>query len=142
MAKEETPKARKIGQDSNGDPALYPSDIEAVSTQYNLTVPEAERLLLGGKVNDKEADKIKGERVVYRPHFEVVDGAESNPLGAADRRQAEADAEAKTAEKAEPVEDKFSPEAGPYGPNAEYTVVEAPVDTDHTSPRDPEEVKS
>lgn len=138
--KEETPKARKLGQNSNGEPTIYPSDVESVTHQYGLTAAEAERFLLDGKHTQKAADAIKGERVVFRPHYEVVDASDSNPLAVADARRAaaeKADAERTGAE----TVDKFSPEAGPYGPNATYSEVEAPVDTDHTSPRDPKEVK-
>lgn len=131
--------ARKLGQNSNGEPTIYPSDIESVTYQYGLTSAEAERFLLEGKHNQKAADAIKGERVVFRPHYEVVDASSSNPLSVADARRAEAEA---ADAKATPAEsDKFSPEAGPYGPNAVYSEVEAPVDTDHTSPRDPKEVE-
>lgn len=135
--------ARETGKNSQGEPTIYPSDVEAVSTQYGLTSAEAERLLVSGKVTDKEADKIKGERVVYRPHYEYVAGTESNPLSVADRRREEAERAEADAEKARKgaadriAEDKTSPEAGPYGPNAVYSEVEAPTDTDHTSPEQP-----
>jgi hypothetical protein len=134
--------SREIGKNSLGETTIYPSDVEAVASSYNLTTAEAERLLLEGDVSDKAADKIKGERVVYRPHYEYVTNPTSNPLAAADARQAERDAEADNAEAAERIAtDKTSPDAGPYGPEAVYTGVEAPVDTDHTSPRQPEDVE-
>lgn len=147
MAKNDEPQptARKTGENSRGEPTVYPSDVESVSTSYNLTGPEAERLILGGKVNDKEADKIKGERVVYRPHYELVTNPSSNPLVLADQRRAAQEEQTEADRKAAAdriATDKTSPESGPYGPNVAYTESEAPVDTDHTSPRNPEEVKS
>lgn len=141
---ETKPKPRELGKDSNGDPAIYPSDIESVATQYGLTTVEAERLLVSGKVTEAEANKIKEERVVFRPHYEYVSGNDSSPLAVAERRRLEEERTAEEARKARdkagPTTDKFSPEAGPYGPNAVYTEVEAPVDTDHTSPDKPSEV--
>lgn len=144
MAKKDEPQptAREVGKNSQGTPTVYPSDVEAVATQYGLTSAEAERLITEGKVTDKAADKIKAGRVVFRPHYEYVSGAESNPLAVAERRRAEVEAAAAEAEEVGP--DKTSPDAGPYGPNATYSEVEAPVDADHTSPRRPskEEVTS
>jgi hypothetical protein len=139
MAKTDEAKPRELGKNSQGEPTVYPSDVEAVALQYNLTTPEAERLLLGGKVTDKEADKIKGERVVFRPHYEYVTNPDSNPLAAADRRAEEqaASEEERKAAADRIATDKTSPEAGPYGPNAVYSEVEAPVDRDHTSPDQP-----
>lgn len=138
---EPTPKARKLGEDSNGDPAIYPSDIESVATQYGITTVEAERLLVSGKVTEAEANKIKEERVVFRPHYEYLSAADSSPLAVAERRRLEEERTAEEArkarDKAAPTTDKTSPEAGPYGPNAVYSEVEAPVDTDHTSPDQP-----
>jgi hypothetical protein len=116
---------------------ILASDIDAAAQQHGLTTAEAEGLLRDGKLNDKEVQKVKEARVVFRPHYEYVSGAESNPLAVADARRA---AEAKADEdKVAPAADKTAPEAGPYGPNAEYTAVEAPNDTDHTSPRQPAE---
>lgn len=132
----------ELGKNSQGETTIYPSDVDAVATQYNLTTPEAERLLLSGKVTDKEADKIKGERVVYRQHYEYVTSPSSNPLAAADEarsRQEQEEADRKAADAI--AADKSSPEAGPYGPEAVYTEAEAPVDTDHTSPHQPEDVE-
>lgn len=140
---QDTPVAtsREVGKNSNGDPTIYPSDVDSVATSYNLTSAEAERLILDGDVSDKAADKIKGERVVYRQHYEYVTNPSSNPLAAADARRAEAE-KADTAAAAERIaEDKTSPESGPYGPSAVYTEVEAPVDADHTSPRNPKDVE-
>ena len=138
-----TPKAtsRDVGKNSLGEPTVYPSDVESVSQAYNLTSSEAERLILGGKVNEKEADKIKGERVVYRPHYETVTNPSSNPLAAADARTAEREARDTAAEADAIAVDKSAPDAGPYGPNAVYSEVEAPVDTDHTSPHNPKDVE-
>ena len=140
-AKEEAPKTRKLGENAAGETVLYPSDIEMVTTQYNLTTPEAERFLVEGKHTQTAADSIKGERVVYRPHYEVVTGTNSNPLNAADTRTAEREERDTKAEAEDIAEDKSSPEAGPYGPNAVYTEVEAPEDTDHTSPQAPKAEK-
>lgn len=153
MAKETTTKqaqkdqdvpvatSRETGKNSLGEPTIYPSDVESVGRTYNLTSSEAERLILGGKVNQKEADKIKGERVAYRPHYEYVTNPTSNPLSAADAQASEREARDTAAEAERIAADKSSPDAGPYGPEAVYTEVEAPVDTDHTSPRDPKEVE-
>lgn len=140
----DTPQAttRELGKNSNGDPTIYPSDVEAVSTQYGLTTPEAERFLLEGKHTDKAADTIKGERVVYRPHYEYVTNPTSNPLAAADVRAAETAAEAERREAEVAQADKADPGAGPYGPEAVYSEVEAPLDADHTSPRDPKTVEA
>lgn len=136
--------SRETGVNSRGEPTVYPSDVEAVSTAYNLTGPEAERLILEGDVSDKAANKIKGERVVYRQHYEYVTNPSSNPLALADQRRAQQEQEETDRQAAADriATDKTSPEAGPYGPNVSYTEVEAPVDTDHTSPRNPEEVTS
>lgn len=132
--------SRETGKNSLGEPTIYPSDVESVSRSYNLTTAEAERLITEGSVTDKAADKIKGERVVYRQHYEYVTNPESNPLAAADRRDVEtaAEAERKAGEVAQA--DKADPSAGPYGPNAAYSEVEAPVDADHTSPHQPPKV--
>lgn len=145
MAKTEskdTAPTRDVGKNSQGEVTIYPSDVDSVARSYNLTGPEAERLILGGKVNDKEADKIKGERVVFRQHYEYVTNPTSNPMALAESRQNEREERDTKAEAERIATDKTSPEAGPYGPDAVYTGVgDAPVDTDHTSPQNPEDVK-
>lgn len=118
---------REIGKNSQGEPTLYPSDVEMVSTQFNLTSEEAERLILAGDVSQSAADDLKAGRKVYRQRFEAVDASEaSHPLAAADARAAATEAAATPS-----GPDPALPTSGPYGPNAEYDETTAPVDKDH-----------
>lgn len=74
------------------------------------------------------------EDAVYRSTYEKVDGSGVRPSAARDRRRQE---EIDRAKANQSGTDASQPEAGPYGPNAEYPTVEAPNDRDHTSPAQP-----
>lgn len=80
------------------------------------------------------AQKKAPEDAVYRTHYEQVDATDVRPRAAVERRRQE-EIDRNKAKSGS----SFAPEAGPYGPNAEYTQVEAPADADHTSPAPPKE---
>lgn len=127
---EATRTTREVGKNSNGDPTLYPSDVAAVTTAHGLTVPEAEEHILSGT----SPDELKARRVLYRSSYDQIPAtAENHPLVAADAahtaaeeeaRKAAEDRAAAQAEANAPTTDKTQPEAGPYGPYAEYRKVE------------------
>lgn len=132
---EATRTTRDLGVNSNGDPTIYPSDVEAVSRQYNLTGPEAESLLRSGNVTETGANEIKGARVVYRQSYEQIPATISNPLAVTDQRAAAAEAEADAgadgtdnsrfeSAATAPTTDATQPEAGPHGPYAHYPTVD------------------
>lgn len=120
----------EIGKDSNGNPVLRASDIDAVRTQYNLTGPEAEQLITSGKVNESEAAKLRDGRAVYRQAYEQVTNSPTTPEAVRDLRAAANEAEAKSAG-VEVAADPALPTSGPYGPNVDYSSQEAPQDKDH-----------
>lgn len=116
------------------DERVLPSDIEGLARQYNLTMDEAERLAReSGKLGDDSvADRIKGERRIYRVRYESV-AAHANALTAADttaavneKRAAKADEtrESLVAAATTPTIDSTKPESGPHGPFASYENVE------------------
>lgn len=121
------------GYNSNGEPELYPSDIESYCTQYGISTSEAEavwtRTVLGGEDEKSVVDEIIAGRVVYRQRFEQVHNSPDHALTAvqiaAARQEADRRAfEAKRKEQAEnltaPTPDHTQPEAGPHGPHADY----------------------
>lgn len=110
-------KPTAAGRNSRGEPTLYPSEVAGVASAHGLTVPEAEEHLLEGT----SPDDLKARRVLYRQSYEQVPAtAENHPLVAADVAHAAA---AEAAERPAPGPDKTQPEAGPYGPHAEYRKV-------------------
>lgn len=109
---------RELGKNSRGEPTIYPSDVASVTASHGLTVPEAEEHLVHGT----SPEELKGRRVLYRQSYDQIPAtAENHPLVAADAVRAEAEA---TVEAGEAVPDKTQPEAGPYGPFADYRKVE------------------
>lgn len=131
---EEQRTTRELGKNSSGDPTLYPSDVESVRQQYNLTGTEAEGLLRGGKVTPAEADKLKAGRVVYQQAYRALVNPLTVPETLADaRREAAQAADEETQKRGQEDQgpDPALPTSGPYGPNEEYTVVESPEDKDH-----------
>lgn len=114
---------REQGLNSRGEPTVYPSDVEAVARQHNLTTPEAEQLLTEGNVTAERAAELKAGRVVYRVTYEQVPAVMS-PLAQADARAAAAAADAEAATSTTPTPDATQPEAGPYGPHADYREAE------------------
>lgn len=65
-----TATSRQFGYNSNGDPEIYPSDIEMLRTQYGLTAPEAElfweQSVVGGGDADTTLSSIRGARTIYQ----------------------------------------------------------------------------
>ncbi len=127
----------RAGRNSRGEPTLYPSEVDGFARLNGLSTGEAERLLLDGDTSDEAVRRVIESRVVYRPRMEAVSAKYSNADTVAyERREAaQRDAEGDTRD---PGPDKTQPEAGPYGPNADYVKgVDVPGDVDHTSPAPP-----
>lgn len=80
------------------------------------------------------AKKTEPEDVVYRQRYEKLDASAVRPEAARERRHQE---ELDRIEANKTNVDPSQPEAGPYGPNADYAEVTAPNDKDHTSPAQP-----
>lgn len=119
-----TATAREPGKNSRGEPTMYPSDIEGYQTQYGLTATEAETLWTRSVRDGEDAqtvvDELKGARVVYRQTYEQIP-ATANALSGIDARAAENARLAVEAEnQSEAAADPTQPEAGPYGPHADY----------------------
>lgn len=130
---------RALGRNSNGDFTLYSDDVDSVATQHRLTTPEAEqyltRVVRDGEGEDAVLSNLRGSRVIYRQAYDRVLNAPENALTAEDIRLANAERERKAAEeKAKevrsaaaavnaPTTDRTQPEAGQWGPLAEYREV-------------------
>lgn len=130
---------REIGRNSNGDFTLYADDVDAIATQHRLTTPEAEqylqRVVRDGEGSDSVLDNLRGSRVIYRQAYDRVLNAPENALTAEDIRLANAEREREeAAKKAEetrkaaaavgaPTTDRTQPEAGQWGPLADYREV-------------------
>lgn len=132
---------RRLGYNSNGQPELYPSDLEMLQNKYNLTAPEAEdlwrRAVVGNENIDNAAAAIAGARVVYRVRYEQVANPADHALNAVqiaaakqerEGREAEARAKESAVNLTTPTSDRTQPEAGPYGPHAEYVQTTLPVE--------------
>lgn len=136
---EATGTQRGLGRNSNGDFTLYADDVDAVATQHRLTTPEAEqyltRVVRDGEGEGAVLDNIRGSRVIYRQAYDRVLNAPENALTAEDLRLAKAEkdrqAQAKQAQEVRaaaaavnaPTTDRTQPEAGQWGPLAEYREV-------------------
>jgi len=73
-------KERKPFHNSAGEKHLYPSEIEGLALQHNLTIPEAERV-----ANGEKPDAVKKERVFFVQAFDKVPASEvTHSLVAAD----------------------------------------------------------
>lgn len=131
--------SREFGKNSNGEPEMYPSDVLSLQTKHNLTAPEAEdfwkRTVVNGESEDSALSAIQGGRVIYRQSYEMVVNPPEHALTAAQLRlektQLEMRREEELAEERQgavttPTADRTQPEAGPWGPYAEYKQVEVP----------------
>lgn len=123
MADEET-STKEFGKNSKGEPVMYDTDVESLQTQYRLTRPEAEdlwrRTVKDGEEADNVADEIVSGRTSYRQTYErVPDVSSAVTAGAVAARERE-EADRKAAEEATTSVDRTQPEAGPYGPEADY----------------------
>lgn len=132
---------RELGRNSNGDFTLYSDDVAAVGTQFSLTTPEAEQYLRrtvdGGEKSDSVLDDIRRGRVIYRQAYEQVYNDPSNALTAEtiraarvekERREALKLADERKAALTAPTADRTQPEAGPWGPYADYAVKSTPIE--------------
>lgn len=77
--------SRTFGYNSNGDPEMYPSDMEMLSTKYALTGPESqtlwERSVVGDEDESAVVDEIRGSRAIFQQVFAAVP-AEASVHGA------------------------------------------------------------
>lgn len=147
--------SRKIGYNSNGVPEKYPSDMQSYQTQYGLTAPEAEalweRTVVGSENPDTVAEELRTSRVTYRVRYEQVTNNPDNALTAVQIAAARQLEQAKRDEEVAksysssvttPTSDRTQPEAGPYGPHAEYETVTLPVEeVAHAANLTPAQVK-
>lgn len=104
------------------------SDVEMAVSQYGLTTPEAEKLLDEGNLNQSSADELINSRVVYRTRYEVVTPPDASAVE--DVKVPTTPGEVAALPNPSGA-DPSKPESGPYGPNADYDEVTAPVDKDH-----------
>lgn len=136
-----TGTGRRLGYNSNNEPELYPSDVEALQSKYSLTAPEAEdlwrRAIVGSENIDTVASSLVAGRVVYRVRYEQVSNPADHALNAVQIAAAKQEKERvvvvaqqkeATQNVTTPTADRTQPEAGPYGPHAEYQQTTLPVE--------------
>lgn len=108
------------GQDRNADGTrvMTPSRLDDLALRHGLNPAEAEELFNRREAGENEAtaaQAIRDARKVYRAHVERTYSEASDPRLIPERKR-QADERAREDELG-----SFAPEAGPYGPNTDYT---------------------